>query len=193
MAAPTAERRIFATFHPQQWINDYAVDSGDVIKFDVTDAVNRMSAAQRSLLRDNSDEADQLIVDAINAGTVEGPAGGYVNVESAIKEYDEDEQKYDPDDLAELPTTYIGRRMDADLWTLEAWDEYVTIAPVEASETGAVPTEVLSDFEANLFGAYTSEYELEEAWDNWSTADSQSLEESLDVRKIEHGVAAFWY
>ena len=189
--------RIIARFHPQQWRNDYAADDTAYgpIDFDVTDMVNRMPAAERLSLKDNSDASDELWQSAVADGLVSKYSGtGYVDVEWSITAYDEETRgrtsNLDAED--ELPSTFIGRQMDDDVCTLAAWDEYARRHGVAAAADGYVSTNALRAFEEDLFGAYTSDAELDEAWENYRTADMAPLGESLNVVKTSVGIAGHW-
>jgi len=83
-------QRIIATFHPQAWINDYAVDvdpQGEC-SFDVTDFVVALSESVAPPIRDYDDSSDDL---ASVPGAPEwvrtwtGPF--YVTVEQSIQAY----------------------------------------------------------------------------------------------------------
>lgn len=92
--------RILAWFQPQRWRNDYAEDDGPGVEFDVTDAVNGMSAAERAALEDNSDAAADLWLAAVEAGTVDADHSGtgYVWVRDAINAHDDEiRATLDPD------------------------------------------------------------------------------------------------
>lgn len=199
IAAAVAEPapRIIARFNPQQWRNNYAVDdtSYGPVEFDVTDMVNRMPAAERLSLKDNSEESDQLWQAAVAGGLVSKYEGtGYVDVEWSITDYDDEMRgrsaTLDAED--ELPSTFIGRQMDDDVYTLAAWDAYARRHGVAAAADGYVSTTDLKAFENDLFGAYTSEAELDEAWENYRTVDMAPLGDSLNVVKTSAGVAGHW-
>lgn len=57
-----ADRRVIARFHPQAWINNYAVevDPEGPVEFDVTDAVLAMSRAEAWALADDDYDTDFL-------------------------------------------------------------------------------------------------------------------------------------
>jgi hypothetical protein len=56
------EKRIVATFHPQEWIENYAVDvqPDGAQTFDVTDIIEAMGKSDALSIQDNSDESDTL-------------------------------------------------------------------------------------------------------------------------------------
>jgi hypothetical protein len=55
------EKRVIAKFHPQAWINDYAVDIDDgACDFDVTDQIVAMGKEAAMKIKDDSYEADNL-------------------------------------------------------------------------------------------------------------------------------------
>lgn len=53
-------RRLIATFQPQQWIHNYAVDSDPAVEIDVTDAYMALTPGERAEIRDNKDSSDNL-------------------------------------------------------------------------------------------------------------------------------------
>lgn len=59
MAAPIAatsiDKRLFATFRPQAWVNDHALDIDGTIRIDVTDKVLELSADEIRALPDSPD------------------------------------------------------------------------------------------------------------------------------------------
>jgi hypothetical protein len=55
-----ANRRCLATFQPQAWINDYAIDIDGAFKFDITDQVETLGPAKAKTIRDSSDLSDGL-------------------------------------------------------------------------------------------------------------------------------------
>ncbi len=83
-------RRLVATFQPQQWIYDDAVDSGDPIDVDVTDAYLALTPEARASVTDHSQDADELIFASCGGNWPDGHIGpGTVEIESAIEEFHE--------------------------------------------------------------------------------------------------------
>ena len=80
-AASESERCLVA-FQPQQWVNDYAIDSGPVEEIDVTRRVREMGREAALAIEDNSDESDSL-VSGLHRHT--GPF--YVSCEAPIREF----------------------------------------------------------------------------------------------------------
>jgi hypothetical protein len=76
--------KITATFQPQAWINDYAVETDGRTQFDCTKTVLRLSLAEIKKLRDDQYETDNLLPDSV-MGSHSGPF--YVSVENAIDEF----------------------------------------------------------------------------------------------------------
>ena len=58
--AVKSTRRALATFVPQAWVNDYAVDIDGAFKFDITDQVEKLGPWRATAIRDDSDLADGL-------------------------------------------------------------------------------------------------------------------------------------
>lgn len=56
------DKRIIARFHPQAWVNDYAVavDPEGPVEFDVTDAIRRRGKEEALAIRDDDYESDSL-------------------------------------------------------------------------------------------------------------------------------------
>ena len=78
-------KRILATFAPQTWVNDGAVDGDDgAVEFDCTDQIVRMGREAALQVRDNRDKSDALVPPEILAKH-SGPFR--VEVESAIQAY----------------------------------------------------------------------------------------------------------
>lgn len=78
----SAEPRCLVRFQPQQWINDYAVDSAPAFMIDVTERVDQMGEEAAREIRDSSYESDDLVADLHDH---DGPF--YVSCEEAIREY----------------------------------------------------------------------------------------------------------
>lgn len=55
--------RILAIFHPQAWINDYAVEIDGQRTIDVTERILAMPRAQALAIRDDQLESDHLLTD----------------------------------------------------------------------------------------------------------------------------------
>lgn len=74
-------KRILATFHPQSWVNGYAVECEDgAFTVDVTDKILALGKEKALTLRDDSYETDDLIQHEHN-----GPF--YVEVQQSIEDY----------------------------------------------------------------------------------------------------------
>ncbi len=76
------EAKIIAVFHPEAWVNDYAVDSEDAFNIDVTERVLAMGKDAALKVQDNSDETDALVQ---GLHKHRGPFG--IEVEDAIQAY----------------------------------------------------------------------------------------------------------
>lgn len=72
--------RILATFHPQAWINDYAIEIDGSFQIDVTDKILAMGRAKALALRDDREETDALV-----DHDHDGPF--WVEVEQNIEQY----------------------------------------------------------------------------------------------------------
>ena len=83
------DRRCMATFQPQQWIFDNAVDSEPSYQFDITDAVEKMGRDVALTIEDSRDASDYLWFTWISAHPeVERHDGPFsVYVEDAIRAY----------------------------------------------------------------------------------------------------------
>ncbi len=83
--------RIIATFVPQAWINDYAVEIDDGrVEFDCTEEVLAMGKEKAMKIRDDQYESDHLVPDKI----LDSHSGPFVvEVAEAIQEYYKDEEK----------------------------------------------------------------------------------------------------
>lgn len=78
-------KRIMATFVPQVWVKDNAVNlEGEEVDFDVTDTVAAMNEEERNALQDDQYNTDALLPDNLK-DSHNGPF--YVRVETAIQEY----------------------------------------------------------------------------------------------------------
>ena len=76
----TSKPMIIARFHPQAWVNDYAIEVDGAFAVDVTDKVLAMGRYKALKLRDDQYETDNLIMHSHN-----GPF--WVEVQEAIWEY----------------------------------------------------------------------------------------------------------
>ena len=81
------QKRIIATFTPQAWINDYAVDIDGAYDFDVTAQILAMPREQALKIEDESFDADNLWHD--NPVSKEKPHNGpfRIDVQAAIADY----------------------------------------------------------------------------------------------------------
>ncbi len=83
-------RRIIATFHPQAWINNYAVDvdpQGEC-SFDVTDVVVALRESVAPPIRDYDDSSDDLAsLPSAPEWVRNWPGPFYVTVEQSIQTY----------------------------------------------------------------------------------------------------------
>jgi len=52
--------KILARFVPQLWLNNYAVDSDDVIEFDITEQIKEMGKEKALRIKNDTYEADDL-------------------------------------------------------------------------------------------------------------------------------------
>jgi hypothetical protein len=77
-------KRIMATFVPEAWIRDYAVEIDGRFEFDVTERILAMSEEERNRLRDDDYNTDDLASDEIRASHT-GPFR--VEVQQAIEDY----------------------------------------------------------------------------------------------------------
>jgi hypothetical protein len=73
-----------ATFVPEAWIRDYAVEIDGRLEFDVTERILAMSEEERNQLRDDDYNSDVLASEEIR-GSHTGPFR--VEVEQAIEDY----------------------------------------------------------------------------------------------------------
>lgn len=84
---PTGER-ILAVVQPQYWHNDYALDAGAAITFDITEHVLALTAEERAAIEDNDYTSDELYQVAKAARAVPEHSGPfYVHVEESIRDY----------------------------------------------------------------------------------------------------------
>ena len=61
---PSPRRMCLATFRPQAWVNDNAVDIDDGgFDFDITDVIETMGADKALAIADSSNESDNLYLD----------------------------------------------------------------------------------------------------------------------------------
>jgi len=67
MITAKAPRRCLATFCPQAWVNDYAIDIDGRFEFDITAQVEAMGQVQARAIADHSDKADELYYDWLTA------------------------------------------------------------------------------------------------------------------------------
>ena len=82
--------RVYATFQPQYWRNDYAIDAGPAVRIDVTDIIAEMTQEERDCLEDNRDSTDNLYFEAVRRGLApshDGPS--YTQVRDSLDEYEE--------------------------------------------------------------------------------------------------------
>jgi hypothetical protein len=77
-------KRIMATFVPEAWIRDHAVEIDGRLEFDVTERILAMSEKERNELRDDDYNTDGLASEEIR-GSHTGPFR--VEVEKAIEDY----------------------------------------------------------------------------------------------------------
>jgi hypothetical protein len=77
-------KRIFATFVPEAWITDHAVEVDGREKFDATAKILAMSEEERQSLRDDTHASDNLVPQEIRTGH-SGPFR--VEVEEAMAAY----------------------------------------------------------------------------------------------------------
>ncbi len=95
------DKRIIATFHPQAWVNDYAieVDPEGETEWDVTDYILASFTPEEALaLEDDQYESDNLSTDDPNAPKWIREWSGpfYVEVADSIAEYFETATAYPP-------------------------------------------------------------------------------------------------
>jgi hypothetical protein len=95
-ATVEGDRRILATFHPQAWQNDYAIDvdpEGET-DFDVTDEILAMGKEKAVALKDDQYETDALRYAKAAPKWVQDWNGPfYVEVAEAVEEYFAEEVK----------------------------------------------------------------------------------------------------
>lgn len=87
-------KRIIARFHPQAWVNDYAVpvDPEGEVEFDVTDAILAMNRDKALALEDDTYDTDDLQYSAHAPEWIKEWSGPfYVEVAGAIESYFEEE------------------------------------------------------------------------------------------------------
>ena len=84
------EKKVTATFHPQAWDGNYAVDvkpEGNV-KFDVTSDIERMGRVEAMSLADNSDDSDRLAKSDSAPEWIRNWSGPfYVEVQQSVQAY----------------------------------------------------------------------------------------------------------
>lgn len=84
------EKRIFATFNAQAWLNDYAIDidpQGDTV-WDVTDEILAMPEHERVALRDDQYNTDDLRFSENAPQWVQDWGGPfYISVTDSIESY----------------------------------------------------------------------------------------------------------
>jgi hypothetical protein len=84
------QKKVIAKFHPQAWINNYAVDvdpAGDV-EFDVTSDIERMGKDDAMQLTDNSDDSDTLAKSSGAPAWIRNWTGPfYVEVQQSVQAY----------------------------------------------------------------------------------------------------------
>lgn len=89
-SAGESGRRVIARFHPQAWVNDYAVSvdpEGD-IDFDVTETVVKMGRGKALSVRDDDYESDELRqVETAPEWIREWGGPFWVEVEQSIQEF----------------------------------------------------------------------------------------------------------
>ncbi len=56
-----SDQRIMATFVPEAWVKDHAIEVDGRIDFDATDEILAMSEEERAELRDDSYASDRLV------------------------------------------------------------------------------------------------------------------------------------
>lgn len=85
-----SEKRIVATFHPQEWIQNYAVDvqPDEVQTFDVTPIIEAMDKRDALSLSDNSDDSDGLARSSCAPEWIRNwPGPGWVEVQRSVIEF----------------------------------------------------------------------------------------------------------
>ncbi|AME28615.1 hypothetical protein [Burkholderia sp. PAMC 26561] len=83
-------KRIVATFHPQAWVNNHAVDvdAQGECQFDVTEYVSALGEEKASAIKDYSDSSDDLVSFAQAPEWAKNwPGPFFVTVEQSIDEY----------------------------------------------------------------------------------------------------------
>lgn len=78
----TRHKRIIAIFHPQAWINNYAVEVDGQMEIDVTEAVLELGKEKALALRDDQYETDDLVI-----GRHDHTGPFWVEVEQSIADY----------------------------------------------------------------------------------------------------------
>ena len=81
--------RVFATFVPEAWINDYAVEIDGRYQFEITDQIKRLGQAASAAILDNRDASDRLW-ETWHAAHPEAPAHHgpfHVECEEAIRAF----------------------------------------------------------------------------------------------------------
>ena len=83
-------KRIFATFHPQVWVNNHAVDvdAQGECQFDVNEYVSALGEEKALAIKDYSDSSDDLVSFAQAPDWAKNwPGPFFVTVEQSIDEY----------------------------------------------------------------------------------------------------------
>ncbi len=78
-------KKCMATFQPQAWVNDFAVDIDGACEFDITAEVEKMGKEASLKLKDDDYPTDNLAIEAGVRGDHSGPF--VVRVETAIRDY----------------------------------------------------------------------------------------------------------
>lgn len=79
--------RIIAIFHPQQWINDYAVQSGPDTPFDITDQILAMDRMTALAIYDDDYESDNLWLEHPDIELSDHNDPFWVECENSIADY----------------------------------------------------------------------------------------------------------
>lgn len=99
------------------------------------------------------------------------------------------------EEKTETVESFLERVLWKSQQNIEAWEYYADEHGHPSNADGTVSVAALEDFQTALFGAFSTLYELELAWDEWDNNWSRTsgpINEALDVREIPSGVAAFW-
>ncbi len=84
------EKKVIATFYPQEWIGVYAVDvqPEGVVEFDVTAEIDRMGRDEAMKLTDSSYASDALRMSAGAPAWIRGWTGPFwVEVQRSVQAY----------------------------------------------------------------------------------------------------------